>query len=94
MRPGQSAEIATTFYSGKEYRVLVCGQPVLGEVTFKVLEAKTRNVLFDSSNHDASFWDFKIKNTTEVLIEVNVEGEENPSEIQQSGCVSVVIGFK
>jgi hypothetical protein len=91
---GQSAQMSMTFYAGQDYRILVCSQEVLGEVTFKVLDM-TKKVVFDSKENNApDFWDFKVKNTQQFIVEVSVPPSDSPNSIVPSGCVSVMVGFK
>jgi hypothetical protein len=91
---GQSTRLDLTCYSGQDYRILVCAQEILGEVTFKVFDA-TRKVIFESKDHDnTDFWDFKSRSTQQLTVEVNVPKSDNPSSVPPSGCVSVMVGFK
>lgn len=91
---GQSAEVNLTFYAGQDYRILVCFQEQLGDVTFKVMDA-SRKVIFDSKeNNYADFWDFKVKNTQQLIVEVTAPASETRTSIVPSGCVSVLVGFK
>lgn len=91
---GQSAEVNLTFYAGQDYRILVCFQEQLGDVTFKVMDA-SRKVIFDSKeNNYADFWDFKVKNTQQLIVEVTAPPSETRTSIVPSGCVSVLVGFK
>jgi len=91
---GQSAEMNLTFYAGQDYRILVCFQEQLGDVTFKVMDA-SRKVIFDSKEHSyADFWDFKVKNTQQLIVEVTAPPAELRTSIVPSGCVSVLVGFK
>ncbi|HQZ43194.1 MAG TPA: hypothetical protein PK735_09930, partial [Flavobacteriales bacterium] len=39
LSPGDEAEVNLTFYSGQEYRVMVCAHPILGEVNWKIVDA-------------------------------------------------------
>lgn len=91
---GQSASMNLTFYSGQAYRILVCAQEVLGDVSFKVLDVNHK-VIFDSQQNNApDFWDFKVKNTQQLTVEVSVPPSESTSSVLPSGCVSVMVGFK
>jgi hypothetical protein len=95
LAPGEVAELMMTFYSGQDYRILVCAQEVLGEVGFKVMDSE-KNVLFNSKEKDnAKFWDFNVKSTQQLIIEVSVpEVKSSPSSVVQTGCISVLVGFK
>ena len=91
---GQSSSLNMTFYSGQDYRILVCSQEVLGTVTFKILDM-SKKVIFDSKENDSpDFWDFKVKSTQQFTVEVSVPPSDSPSSVAPSGCVSVMVGFK
>lgn len=91
---GQTTELNMTFYAGQAYRILVCSQEVLGDVTFKVTDM-SKKVVFDSKdNNFPDFWDFKVKNTQQLIVHVDVPKSDSPSSILPSGCVSILVGFK
>lgn len=91
---GQKTTLNVTFYQGQDYRIVVCGQPQLGDLSFKVLDA-TKKVVFDSRKNDSpDFWDFKVKNTQQFVVEVQVPESESTASIPPSGCVSIMVGFK
>lgn len=91
---GDNAEMAMTFYSGQTYRIVVCGQEVLGTIRFKLKDA-TGNVVFDNAAHDdTDFWDFKAESTQQLTVEVIVPKSDAANKIVPSGCVSVLVGFK
>lgn len=96
--PGETADLEVTFNAGKEYRVLVCSQELIGKVQFKVLD-KTRKVLFESEEGTENpYWDFKVANTQQLIIQISVpEMEDQKNQLAQltpNGCVSILIGFK
>jgi hypothetical protein len=91
---GQKTTLNLTFYAGQAYRILVCAQEQLGTVTFKVYDLQ-RNVVFDSRKNDfPDFWDFKVKNTQQLVVEVQVPESESTSSVLPSGCVLIMVGFK
>lgn len=91
--PGDKAEIMLTFYSGQEYRVSVCSMPVLGDVTYKVMDTD-KNVIFESDKSDQPAFDFKVSSTQQLVVEIKVPESEKANEIVPQGCVSVLVGFK
>lgn len=91
---GQKTSLNLTFYSGQDYRIVVCGQPQLGDLSFKVMDMN-KKVVFDSQKNDSpDFWDFKVKNTQQFIVEVQVPESESTSSVLPSGCVSIMVGFK
>ncbi len=91
---GQKTSLNLTFYSGQDYRIVVCGQQQLGDLSFKVLDMN-KKVVFDSKKNDyPDFWDFKVKNTQQFIVEVQVPESESTSSVLPTGCVSIMVGFK
>jgi hypothetical protein len=91
---GQKTSLNLTFYAGQDYRILVCAEAHLGVVSFKVLDLQQK-VVFDSQKNDSpDFWDFKVKNTQQFIVEVQVPESESTSSVLPTGCVSIMVGFK
>jgi hypothetical protein len=91
---GETAELMMTFYSGQNYRVMACAQPNLGNVQFRLMDAN-RKLVYDNKDHELSpFWDFNVSSTQQFIIEIIVPQSDTPNDISQSGCVSLLIGFK
>jgi hypothetical protein len=91
---GQKTELKLTFSSGQDYRILVCSEEILGEVTFKVKDLAGK-ILFDSKDFDnPDFWDFKVQSTQQFTVVVTVPPSNSPSSVPPSGCVSIIVGFK
>lgn len=91
---GQKVQLEMTFYSGQNYRVLVCAQEVLGKVSFRLLDVD-KNVVFSSKeNNNPDHWDFNLKSTQQLFVEVEVPKADNPNGIIPSGCVALLVGFK
>lgn len=97
MMPGDSADVMMTFNAGKEYRLLICSQDMIGKVQFKVLDKK-RKVLYISDKEEANpFWDFKMENTQQLIIQIYVPVKEKSNQkttMMPEGCVALLVGFK
>ncbi len=50
LSPGEEAEVNLTFFSGQEYRVMVCAHPILGEVNWKLVDPNNKIVLRKSGS--------------------------------------------
>lgn len=86
-------ESTLTFYSGQDYRILICAEETLENVTFVVSDMNGK-VIFDSKEHNnTDVWDFKVKTTTELKVVVNA-GKNETGNGTATGCVSVLVGFK
>lgn len=91
---GDVAELLLTFYGGQDYRIYICGHEVLKNIQFEVFDTE-KNLLFNNAKNDfATSWDFKSNSTQQLIVRVSVPQEENRSGMVQSGCVSILVGFK
>ena len=91
---GEEAELYKTFYSDMEYRVAICGEEILPDVEFMVLDAD-KNVLY--SNKDANYaktWDFRLQASQQLKLIVKVTSISQPGDTPASGCVAIMFGFK
>jgi hypothetical protein len=93
LNAGETAELELTFYSGQEYRVLICAQEILGDVYYK-LKDKNNKVVYDSKEQRSNTFDFNVKSTQQLMLEVIVPASNAPNKLNINGCVSVLIGFK
>ena len=92
--PGDKAEIMLTFYSGMDYRIVVCSEVILGKVTYKVMDMD-RNLIFDSAKDKTkTSFDFKVASTQQLMVEITVPQPVVEPEILPQGCVAVVVGYK
>jgi hypothetical protein len=66
---------------------------VIKKVRFKVLD-KDRKVIFDSMAEDVNFFEFKVNQTQDLIIQVFALAQNNPNELVPQGCVSIVVGYK
>ena len=86
MNADETAEFHTTLYGGTVY---ACSGLSDGNLVFSVYDSE-RNLLFTNSEFkNAPYWDFKITNTLDCLIEAKLSGSA-----QGSGRAVLLIGFK
>lgn len=90
---GQKTESVLTFYSGQDYRILVCAEETLENVSFIVSDAKGRLIFDSKTKNNTDVWDFKVKTTSQLKVVVDAGKNEN-SKGTATGCVSVLVGFK
>lgn len=89
MNADETAEFHTTLYGGTTYRIAACSGLSDGNLIFSVYDNE-RNLLFTNSEFkNAPYWDFKIINTLDCVIEAKLDGGA-----QGSGRAVVLIGFK
>ncbi len=89
---GDTAELVLSFYSNQKYRLFVCNEEQLGDVTFKLLDAD-RNVVYESKKGEEQIFDFQVPSTQKLILQVFVHGEKTTHSLEFQGCVSVLIGF-
>ena len=90
---GETIELYKTFYSGQEYRLVVCGDEALPPVEFQILDGD-RNVLFDNRDSDyTQVWDFKLGASQMLVVSIQVQTSDEMSDEIKSGCVAVLVGF-
>ncbi len=90
---GETAEVQMTFYAGQNYRLMVCAEGVLGDVSFKVSSADKQEI-FNSKKTDAKMWDFNVAATQQLIVLVEVPPSDSQTKIIPEGCVSILVGFK
>ena len=91
--PGDSADIMLTFYSEQQYRLVICAEEQLGDVSYKVSDIE-RNLIFDSKKSDSKVFDFKVESSQQLVISVAVPESENIHDLDFQGCVAILVGFK
>lgn len=94
LSPGESAALEMTFYKDTDYRLAVCSDDRLGDVSFRV-QRKDSSVVFDSRKFgNPKSWDFMVNSTQQYFIEVFVPNSKNKTNLESLGCVSVLAGYK
>lgn len=92
---GESAQLQLTFFTGQDYRILVCNQDILGAGVYFEVKDEEGSLLYDSKSAEEKMWDFRVEVTSNLFIEVFVPGdEESHNELAHQGCIAVVVGFK
>ena len=86
----EMAEFHTTFFGETTYRIAACSGTSDGNLIFNIYD-QDRNLIFTNrTQRNAPYWDFKVKNTLETIIEAQLDANRNPG----SGCAVILIGFK
>ncbi len=96
MAEGESAELGMTFYTGQEYRVIICGSSVLGDINFNILDKDRKSIFSNKDHKNSQSWDFKVNSTDEYTVEIIVPKNKSykVAPISGMGCVAVLVGFK
>lgn len=92
MGQGESTKINMNFFKGHDYRLVFCAEEHLGNLGVKVMSSKGE-VLFNNADHDnAIFWDFSMKSSQRLVIEVTAPGASEQEVME--GCVAIAVGLK
>jgi len=89
---GDDAELLLTFYGGKEYRLVVCAHPILGNVDYEITDTNG-DLIYKANTSIGNTFDFKMVNTQQLIVKLRVP-EQKSSVTAHEGCVSVMIGSK
>ena len=94
LAPGEEAEVDLTFFSGQDYRLMICAHPILGEVNWKLMDG-TGQTLFESMANDPKpNFDFKVATTQQLKVHIDVpEKAKGGNEMLNVGCVGILVGF-
>src|SRR5690606_9679799 len=91
---GEEATMVQTFYSSQDYRLMICTQSILGDsVYFEVLDFEDY-LLYSSKGTGKNYWDFNVESTQQLKIRMVVPEQKTGSELKQSGCTSILVGFR
>lgn len=90
---GDKADIMFTFYKGQKYRLVVKGQDILGDMTFKLMDTD-KNIIYDSEGKDKDYLDFNVESTQQLVVSIEVPGSMSHTKIEAQGCTAVLIGYK
>ena len=91
--PGESAELQVAFNPGHDYRIMICSEAMIGEITLKVYDASNK-LLYTSKNSSENKWDFNVASAQTLTIQVEVGKNTNPNKIVPQGCVTILMGMK
>ncbi|HMU12801.1 MAG: hypothetical protein JST41_07965 [Bacteroidetes bacterium] len=93
--PGEEAEVDLTFFSGQDYRLMVCAHPIIGEVNWKLMDG-TGQTLFESlASAPKPSFEFKVATTQKLKVHIDVpEDKSSATEMLNYGCVGILVGFK
>jgi len=90
---GDVAELLLTFHKDQKYRICVCNEEMIGNVSFKIFDTRKRLIFDQAKNNDTATWDFVSKTTQQLIIQITVPEEVPKNEIVKTGCVSILVGF-
>lgn len=86
-----------TFYGGMDYIITVCCEPGLYPVHFRLIDSKTKKVLYDNMNDDyINSLGFTVDKTQTIIIEFTILSENfSPSNFDENrACAGINIIWK
>ena len=95
LAPGEEAEVDLTFFSGQDYRLLICAHPILGEVNWKLVDGTGQSLFESNAANPKNSFDFKVATTQQLKVLIDVpEKQGSGNEMINVGCVGILVGFK
>lgn len=94
LAPGEEAEVNLTFYSGQDYRVMVCTDKVLDNVNWKLVDGSNKIIFESFADDPKTTFDLRVENTQQLKVHVWVPEKNNSSGMVPVGCVVILVGFK
>ena len=95
LAPGEEAEVELTFYSGQEYRLLVCAHPILGPVNWKLADAAGTTLFESKADAPKDNFEFKVATTQKLMVHIDVPAaDRGGNQMLTVGCVAILVGYK
>ena len=94
LAPGEEAEVNLTFYSGQDYRVMVCADKVLDAVNWKLVDGSNKIVFESFADDPKHTFDLRVENTQQMKVHVWVPEKNSGTGMVPYGCVVILMGFK
>ncbi|MBI9065699.1 MAG: hypothetical protein JEZ09_00325 [Salinivirgaceae bacterium] len=102
---GQTSQTPITIYNGRDYRISLCWDHVLGnQIQFRLLDRETNDLLYDNATDEfSSDFEFTVTQTREIIIEISIPGSSSLVEAMGNdeliivrkdtdmGCLGVLI---
>ena len=99
---GQTSKFRLLIYQGKDYRITICNDEILGSnIQFKIIDYDTNEVLYDNKDYNyVKEFEFTVLMSRTVKIVVSVPDDSNSKVVNNSGfrakptsmgCVGVLI---
>lgn len=92
MVQGEEADMYLVFVANHDYRVIVCSQPILGDVAFEVLTDRGQLIYSSTDNEGKASFDFSTTSTEKLHVVIKVPDNESSGGMMHEGCVSVMVG--
>ncbi|MBS1546402.1 MAG: hypothetical protein JST38_05500 [Bacteroidetes bacterium] len=95
LAPGEEAQVDLTFYSGQEYRLLVCSHPILGTINWQLLDANGKPLFESTPETPSDHFDFKVATTQKLTVHIDVpKAQQGGNNMLTVGCIGILVGHK
>ena len=94
LNEGDVADLSLTFLGGQSYRIYVCYEEPLKNVEFSLVGNDEKIIFSNIENNYINYWDFTTTSTQQLIVRVKVPKEKSINDMTQTGCVSILVGFK
>lgn len=95
LAPGEEAQVDLTFYSGQEYRLLVCAHPILGNLNWQLKDASGQSIFESHADNPVDHFDFKVATTQKLQVHIDVPSSgTDGNNLLKVGCVGILVGYK
>ena len=95
LAPGEEAQVDLTFYSGQEYRLLVCVHPILGPVNWQLKDATGKTLFESTADAPKETFDFKVATTQKLTVHIAVpDAQKGGNNMLTVGCIGILVGYK
>ncbi len=95
LAPGEEAQVDLTFYSGQEYRLMVCSHPILGTVNWQLKDGNGNTITESNAETPKETFDFKVATTQKLTVHIDVpESSKGGNNLLTVGCVGILVGYK
>lgn len=91
---GEEATMVQTFYNNHNYRLMACTQSLLSDSVYFEVSDFDGFLLYTSQGKAKPYWDFNVESTQQLKIRLVAPDQQTTSDIKQSGCVSILVGFR
>lgn len=95
LAPGEEATVDLTFYSGQEYRLIVCAHPILGAINWQLMDANGKSIYESTPETPSDHFDFKVATTQKLTVHIDVpKADSGGNNLLTVGCVGILVGHK
>lgn len=90
---GQKVSAVSVFYEGNENYISVCGEFDVGLIQFKILNAETKEILYDNADdYYKQNISIQVEITTKVIIQLSAPNAK--FSFTEGKCIGLLVAYK